>query len=289
MESIEKSCRKLKVPENFFKGRGSASIPTPFNILLFARQSKNALQQTALQNRSHHRFVLIFNLGAGGHVHTDHLSLPFSPGKSLLIHPYQFHHFSQLESNELLWLFCTFELPNNNALDLLRDKTVPFRGQTKSTLSLLVNEWLQQDTSKFGDDLLQATLLRLLLCLLQDQNSSSQVMLPETDDSLLRTINRLMTLRQQTPCTVARLANALQASESQVRRQFKQAAGVSLGRYIQNYRLNRAMSLLRNTTLSMADVAEQAGFGSPQAFSRTFKKETGQTPWDYRQESFPGL
>ncbi len=222
-------------------------------------------------------------------MHTDHLSLPFSPGKSLLIHPYQFHHFSQLESNELLWLFCTFELPNNNALDLLRDKTVPFRGQTKSTLSLLVNEWLQQDTSKFGDDLLQATLLRLLLCLLQDQNSSSQVMLPETDDSLLRTINRLMTLRQQTPCTVARLANALQASESQVRRQFKQAAGVSLGRYIQNYRLNRAMSLLRNTTLSMADVAEQAGFGSPQAFSRTFKKETGQTPWDYRQESFPGL
>jgi AraC-like DNA-binding protein len=283
MESIEKSCRKLKVPENFFKGRGSVSLATPFNILLYARQSKNTLQQTALQNRSHHRFVLIFNLKTGGHVHTDHLSLPFSPGQSLLIHPYQFHHFSQLESNELLWMFCTFELSNNSVLDSLRDKPVPFSAKTKNTLSMLMDEWLQHDASGLGDDLLQATLLRLLLCLMQDQKSSSQIALPETDDSLLRTINRLMTLRQQTPCTVTRLANALQASESRVRRQFKQAAGVSLGSYIQNYRLNRAMSLLRNTTLSMADVAEQAGFGSPQAFSRTFKKETGQTPWNYRQ------
>jgi transcriptional regulator GlxA family with amidase domain len=62
---------------------------------------------------------------------------------------------------------------------------------------------------------------------------------------------------------------------------FKEAAGIPLGAYIQNYRLNRAMALLR-TTLSIADVAEEAGFGSPQAFRRFFKKETCQTPRKYR-------
>jgi AraC-like DNA-binding protein len=37
---------------------------------------------------------------------------------------------------------------------------------------------------------------------------------------------------------------------------------------------------------AMADVAEEAGFGSPQAFSRIFKKETGMTPRAYRLQTF---
>ena len=53
--------------------------------------------------------------------------------------------------------------------------------------------------------------------------------------------------------------------------------------YIQNYRINRAMALLRTSTLTIADVAEEAGFGSPQAFSRIFKKETSYTPRAYRK------
>jgi len=41
--------------------------------------------------------------------------------------------------------------------------------------------------------------------------------------------------------------------------------------------------LLRTSALPIATIAEEAGFGSPQAFSRIFKKETGHTPRSYRQ------
>ena len=44
----------------------------------------------------------------------------------------------------------------------------------------------------------------------------------------------------------------------------------------------RAMALLRTTKLPIAEVAAEAGFGSPQAFSRTFRQETGQAPRAYR-------
>ena len=55
-----------------------------------------------------------------------------------------------------------------------------------------------------------------------------------------------------------------------------------MGAYLRNYRLNRAMALLRTTKGSIAGIAEEAGFGSPQAFCRTFKNEIGQSPRQYR-------
>ncbi len=240
------------------------------------------LQQNDLLNRSHHRFVLAFNLQTAGSVHLDHLSLRFRPGQALLVHPYQFHHFSQLESSDLLWLICTFELPTGNFLDALRNTTVSLSSKTREALAVLLKEWTQKTSPELQDELLQSALIRLLARLKQDRKSSDTQILPEPGDNLIRTINQMIFLRQKDPCTVFRLARAMDMSESRLRTLFRQTAGVPLGSYIQNYRLTRAMALLRNTSLSIADVAEQSGFGSLPAFSRAFKKQTGQTPYGYR-------
>ena len=284
MKPIETTCRMLKDPGNYFTGRGESSLPVPFNLLLFARKTKKMLQQNDLQNRSHHRYVLAFNLRTAGYVHLDHLSLLFKPGQALLIHPYQFHHFSQLESSSLLWLICTFEMPPGNFLDAFRDTTVNLSHKTMETLGILLNEWMVQNSSGSQDELLQAALIRLLACLKQDRKPSDVQILPETRDNLIRTVNRIISSRQKEPCTVFRLAKAMNMSESRLRTLFKQTAGIPLGSYIQNYRLTRATALLRNTDLSIADVAEQSGFGSLPAFSRAFKKQAGQTPFDYRHQ-----
>ena len=74
-------------PENYFTGLGTSQLPSPTSVLLFLRTSKNKLQQHALQNRSHHRFVLAFNLGTEGHVHLDNLDMPFKPGSGLADSP----------------------------------------------------------------------------------------------------------------------------------------------------------------------------------------------------------
>ncbi|HKL22771.1 MAG TPA: helix-turn-helix transcriptional regulator, partial [Tichowtungia sp.] len=130
---------------------------------------------------------------------------------------------------------------------------------------------------------MQTALLRLLLSLKQDRQNPATDLPPEPQDDLLRTVNRLMAEWHGRIVGVADLAKAIGLSESRLRVIFKEAAGIPLGAYIQNYRINRAMALLYTTALSIADVAEEAGFGSPQAFSRTFKKETGQTPRRYRK------
>ena len=130
---------------------------------------------------------------------------------------------------------------------------------------------------------LQASLLSLLISLRRLGDQSEPALLPETDDNLLRTVHLLLAQWRARSVTVAELAGELGFSESRLRVLFKQTAGIPLGAYIKNYRLNRAMALLRTSALPIATIAEEAGFGSPQAFSRIFKKETGRTPRSYRQ------
>jgi AraC family transcriptional regulator len=271
----------MEEPKDYFKGIGQAQLPTPTDILLFMRTSKEKLQQEALQNRSHHRFVLAFNLETTGHVHVDNRVMTFSPGQALLILPYQFHHFSQLASPRLHWLFCTFELKAETFLEPLRNRVLDSGKRTRQALDALLEEWRRDD---LYEEQLQAALIRLLLILKQEDRAADTTLPAELHDSLPRTINRLMSERRGRPVIVADLAKEMNLSESRLRTLFKESAGIPLGSYIQNYRLNRAMALLRTTNLPICEIAEEAGFGSPQAFSRTFKRELGHSPRSYRNQ-----
>ena len=104
----------------------------------------------------------------------------------------------------------------------------------------------------------------------------------------MRNINRLLAECQGRTITVDDLARALNRSGSRLRTRFKEVAGLSLGSYIRNYRVNRAMALLRTTDFPIADIAEMAGYGSPQAFCHGFKAFTGQTPRNYRKPAASG-
>jgi len=290
MKELRQALLNLKEPEDYFQGIGNEKLPTPMNILLFFRPSREKLQQEAPQNRSHHRFVLIFNLKTPGCVHVNHLSLRLHPRQALLLHPYQFHHFSHLASNQLMWLICTFELPNDSLLEPLRNQVVDVSRRSEEARNSLLHEWIRCSEPERPTDLqaaqLQAVLTRLLLCLRQDHQAAAGI--PPSEEpvgSLIQRVNRQLLEWHEGSMTVGDLAVATGQSESRLRILFKETAGIPLGGYIQNYRINRAMELLKTSRISIADVAEAAGFGSPQAFCRTFKKQTGKTPRTYRQRT----
>lgn len=52
--------------------------------------------------------------------------------------------------------------------------------------------------------------------------------------------------------------------------------------YINRIRVNRATGLLRKTSLSIQQVAEQCGFSDGNYFSRIFRKFENVTPNEYR-------
>ncbi len=77
---------------------------------------------------------------------------------------------------------------------------------------------------------------------------------------------------------VRRLARVSGVSEAHFARSFKAAFGVPPHRYLLTRRVERAMALLRDTELSVTQIAFEAGWESLGTFGRTFRDVTGESP-----------
>ncbi len=86
--------------------------------------------------------------------------------------------------------------------------------------------------------------------------------------------------------SVENLAEYLNISRVQLYRKVKAIMGISISDYIGNIRLEKAKSMLENTSLTISEIAYACGFSSPNYFSTTFKIKYGTTPLSYRKSTF---
>jgi AraC-like DNA-binding protein len=71
-------------------------------------------------------------------------------------------------------------------------------------------------------------------------------------------------------------------SESRFMRYFREAAGMTFVSYLTHIRLNQGARLLRDSDLSISEIAETSGFRDQSYFDRQFRAEFRVTPRDYR-------
>jgi AraC-like DNA-binding protein len=84
------------------------------------------------------------------------------------------------------------------------------------------------------------------------------------------------------PLDVPALAAIAHLSVSQFARVFKDTFGETPHRYLQRRRVERAMTLLRQTDRPVTQVAWDVGFASLGTFSRTFSAVVGCSPSEFR-------
>lgn len=77
---------------------------------------------------------------------------------------------------------------------------------------------------------------------------------------------------------VERLARVSGVSAAHFARSFKAAFGLPPHRYLLTRRVERAMALLRDTDLSITQIAFDTGWESLGTFGRTFRDVTGESP-----------
>ena len=55
--------------------------------------------------------------------------------------------------------------------------------------------------------------------------------------------------------------------------------------YLTGLRMDKAKELLTSTEYSMKEICSMVGYADPNYFSRIFKKNTGVTPTEYKQDN----
>jgi AraC-like DNA-binding protein len=81
---------------------------------------------------------------------------------------------------------------------------------------------------------------------------------------------------------VEELSERLGVSKSHLVRTFTAAVGVPPGKYLVRVRIEAAMRLLLHREYSLEVIASLCGFSGANYLCRVFKKETGQTPAQWR-------
>jgi AraC family transcriptional regulator len=87
-----------------------------------------------------------------------------------------------------------------------------------------------------------------------------------------------------TDLTISALADELELSQYYFSRLFKQSTGISPYRYIIETRIATAKRLLKNTSLSIAEIAVRVGFANQDRLTIQFRNLTGTTPSNYRKQ-----
>lgn len=104
------------------------------------------------------------------------------------------------------------------------------------------------------------------------------------EDADLRRALRYIRDHAHRPIGIPDLVRDTCVSRRLLERRFHKALGRSPQQEIRRVRIERAKDLLARPELPMYAVAERCGFASPQRFCAAFRKETGQTPGQFRAE-----
>lgn len=105
-----------------------------------------------------------------------------------------------------------------------------------------------------------------------------------------RFVGRALALMHDAPAvewTVDELGRRVGLSRSALHERFAEMIGQPPMQYLANWRMQVGAALLRNTSATVASVAQEVGYDSEAAFARAFKRLVGTSPAAWRKQALP--
>lgn len=118
----------------------------------------------------------------------------------------------------------------------------------------------------------------------QNKTLNTGVLSALFDPKLGRALNAIHQ-RPETRWTLESLAEEAHMSRSSFADAFSKSTGLSPMKYLTQWRMSEARRLLKTTQLSIAQISEQSGYESEEAFRKAFKKTLGEPPGAVRGEA----
>lgn len=103
------------------------------------------------------------------------------------------------------------------------------------------------------------------------------------NEEILRIIDYLESNLHQ-KMTIADLTKRFQTNRTDLSRLFLNYTGKTIMQYVNDARIELAATMLRDTTIPISEAMERAGFFDYAYFSKTFRKQKGLSPRNYRKK-----
>jgi len=104
-------------------------------------------------------------------------------------------------------------------------------------------------------------------------------------DDLVNSVVEYINSHYHEKITIAELTELFGTNRTTLSERFMKGVKISVIDYLTRIRMKMASLLLRDTTLPVVEIAYRTGYEDAAHFGRTFKRETGQSPGQYRDKN----
>ncbi len=194
--------------------------------------------------------------------------------KAVLIPPYQVHSYRTEDySKYIIIIFSTDYV--NMFYKMIKDK-VPASPLFEFTDSKLSLNLLQTD-----DNIMESSYLYAICAEFYRQQTFTEK--PRLNVNLIEKIIEYVDENFTENITLKFIADKYNYSYHYLSNFFNENVGINFKRFINEYRINNACNLLRETDLSVTEIAQQSGYDNLRSFNREFLSIMGYTPSDYKR------
>ena len=236
----------------------------------------------------HHFLITLITRGEGVQVLNGE-SITFGVGDLFVLSPVDFHE-NRIKSGEsygYIGVKFPYGVIDSRFWDILGNDRFPMHvtlseiaiRSIRPVMEKLVDECLRSDSSVTSEIMLKALLEQLLVLIVRE--------VPETagnggDSFVSRTLGYLHS-NFRSPVTVYDAATSAGYTPNYFSAIFKRHFGSPFVDYLKKMRLSYAKNLMLSGDASLTEIALESGFCSLSHFSRTFTREYGVFPTEYRR------
>lgn len=260
-----------------------SDLDFPMN-LLYITYSKYEGDWNSLMH--FHPFTEIFYvIGGKGKFAVENESFNVKKDDMIIVNPNIYHHEDSSGDDPLEYVVLgvdelTFDLNGEDHLFLYQsfDKN---NDDMEYYISRLL---MESERKEFGYETVCQKLFELFMLKIIRQMkvnlSKDNTQLPAKRE--IRMICHYIDLNYSEDITLESLADYMKMNKYYMAYEFKKYMGISPINYLIERRIKECKSLLRTTSLSIAEISETVGFSSQSYFSQMFKKNTNMTPKQFR-------
>lgn len=224
---------------------------------------------------NHERFLLIFAAAGKANYEVDSDKFTVIEGDIMFFNKGQYH--TGFSDREQPWTYYTVafdaRLSEGITLDHLNIPLLTHSSKPEFFRSLYETLNYEWTAKKTGYHLLCCGIVSELLCTLIRENGNER-----KKSNAIEMVKMYMIQNYIKDMTVNELASIAGVSASHFHRIFKENTGLSVKRYLNTIRINKARDLLQSGEHNITEVAYNVGFEDIYYFSRLFKKITGVPP-----------